>query len=179
MAVVRRSPWRIAAPLATVLVLAVLWCVYWLVASTAVKTGYAHGLRRLSSRGIAVTCAETRWGGFPFRVEQDCRSPKVMITRSTRPVVVSAADALFVIQIYDPRHAIALLDGPTKLSGTVPGQIQHGRALASLNVALDRTWQASVEVPDVVVDPIVRAERVMVHARDKGGGMVGLAASAA
>src|SRR4051812_41534149 len=111
MAAAGRRPWRMLAPIATVLVLAVLWCVYWVIASAAVRAAYAEGVRRLSSDGISVTCGETRWGGFPFRVEYDCSAPKVTITRGSEPVVISAADVLVVIQIWDPRHAVALLDG--------------------------------------------------------------------
>jgi hypothetical protein len=167
------------APLATVLVLAVLWCVYWVIASAVVRTAYAEGVRRLSSDGIAISCGETRWGGFPFRVEHDCSAPRVMMTRGNETVVISATDALVVVQIWDPRHAVALLDGPTELSGPGPEEIRHGRAVASLKMSLDRTWQASVEVPNVIVEPIAKAQRILLHARDRGGATVDVAMSAA
>jgi hypothetical protein len=167
------------APLATVLVLAILWCGYWEIASAAVRTAYAEGVRRLSSDGIAISCGETRWGGFPFRVEHDCSAPRVTITRGNEPVVISATDALVVVQIWDPRHAVALLDGPTELSRPGPEEIRHGRALASFKMSLDRTWQASVEVPNVIIAPIAKAERILLHARDRGGDTVDFAMSAA
>src|SRR5947207_4598107 len=142
MAARLRRPARMLAPLATVLVIAAAWLIYWAVASAAIKQAYADGERRLAADGVSLACDEARWGGFPFRIERSCRAPKLAIDEPDRHIDISAASFLWVIQAYDPRHAVALLDGPTTVRGVELGEIRHQRAMASLSGSGADNWQA-------------------------------------
>ena len=166
------------APLATVSVIAAAWLIYWLVASAAIKQAYGGGERRLAADGVSLSCDEAEWGGFPFRVEQSCRAPKVTIDEPGRRFDISAAKILWVVQAYDPRHAVLLLDGPTMIRGLGLGEIHHDRALASFRSSADETWQASIEFPKIAVEQWGEAGRLLMHARASGNGNVDLALAA-
>jgi hypothetical protein len=174
----RRRPWRMLAPLATVLMLAALWTIYWTVASVAIKNAYADAERRLAANGVTLVCDDAQWSGFPFRVERWCRAPKVSLHEAGGRVDVSAADLLLAVQAYNPRHAIALLDGPTVVGGAMAGEIRHERALASLKFSSDESWQASIELPKLVVEPMGSAGRLLLSARMVEKGNADLALSA-
>ena len=111
----RGRPWRMLAPLIAVIVLAVLWSVYWTVVSAAIKDGYAEAEQDLAQRGISLNCEAGEWGGFPFRVERNCAAPRLSITDPQMDI--SASHLLLAVQAYNPRHAIALVDGPTTIRG--------------------------------------------------------------
>lgn len=178
MATGGKRPWRMLVPLAMVLIIAISWSIYWTVASATIRKAYGNGERRLSAMGISLACDEAHWSGFPFRVERYCRAPKVSIDRPGERVAISAANLLFAVQVYEPRHAVALLDGPTVTNGLVLGEIDHGRALASLRVWSDEQWQASIELPKVAVGKLGKAERLLAYARETGDGNADVAISA-
>jgi hypothetical protein len=73
------------------------------------------------------------------------------------------------LQAYNPRHAIALLDGETTISGVASGKIKHQRALASIVLGSDDTWQATLELPKIAIDEAVSADRLLVSARTPEG----------
>jgi hypothetical protein len=178
MAARRSHPWRMLLPLALVVTVAALWLIYWTVASTLIEKAYVDAERELQAQGVSLACREANWGGFPFRVERDCAAPEVTVRRSDGDIAGSASHLLIAVQAYDPRHAIALLDGPTMLRGLTIGEIRHERALASVNFSDGRSWRASIELPKPVIDGIGSADRLLAHARETGGPNVDLALSA-
>jgi hypothetical protein len=178
MAARPRRPWRMLLPLAAVLTIAALWLIYWTVASTAIENAYGEAERDLAAKGITIACREAGWGGFPFRVERTCQAPGISIRRNGADIGFSASALLMAVQAYDPRHAIALLDGPTMLRGLTVGEVRHDRALASLRFSASDAWQASLELPKLAVDGMGSAGRLLVNARQSGNPDVDLALSA-
>src|SRR5205823_1231084 len=84
----------------------------------------------------------------------------------------------WIIQAYDPRHAVALLDGPTAVSGRGFSEIRHQREMASVRMSGDDNWQTSIEFPKMVVQYRVDAGRLLAHAQATGNGSIDLALSA-
>jgi len=161
----RRRPWHMLVPLIAVIAIAVLWSVYWAVASTAIKNAYAKAEKEGAAQRILLACKESAWTGFPFRAERSCVEPRLSIDLPQRHFDISASNLLLAVQVYDPRHAIALLDGPTLIDGAGSEKIDHGRALASFRLGSDDSWQASLELPKLVVPHIGSADRLLLHAR--------------
>ena len=157
------------APLAAVLTLAGLWTIYWSIASAKIHNAYAEAEQRLRTRGISLSCTNAQWGGFPFRVERSCEEPRLSIDTAQGRIDVAASKLLMALQAYDPRHAIALLDGETTISGAASGKIKHQRALASIVLGSDDSWQATLELPKVAIDEAVSADRLLVSARTPEG----------
>lgn len=171
-------PWRMFLPLAIVLLLALLWTVYWLVASSMARDRFASERERLAGQGLVLTCTEEGWGGYPFHFEFSCSSP--IVTYEGR-AELRPAKLLLVALAYAPWQIAALVDGPTVLAaeGLLPTEISHERALAALT--FDRSWQPSfaAEVPGISIGRIGKAAKLMLFTRpsSSGGTDVALEAS--
>lgn len=167
-------PWRMFLPLATVLLLAGLWSVYWFIASGVAQDRLASERQKLADRGVTLACTEERWGGYPFRFEFSCSSPRVAYAGK---VEGRSAKLLMVALAYTPWQVAALVDGPTVLSapGLMPTEITHERALAA--VTLDESWQPSlsVEVPAASSEALGKAEKLMLFTRPSTSGGIELA----
>jgi hypothetical protein len=174
----KRRPWRMLAPLAVVLVLAILWSIYWAVASSKLKDAYAEAERNLAGQGVSLACGAADWGGYPFRIERDCNSPRLAFNSPWGPVDISAQRLIMAVQAYNPRHAVALLDGATTFRGPAIEEISHARALASLKFASDDDWEVSVELPRIAVPELGSANLLVAHARVTPSGSADLALSA-
>lgn len=173
MAQSRRRPWPLILTLAGIVLLVVLWCAYWVIASGFVRQTFESERAKLAERGTVFDCKAFNWGGFPFRFERDCVDPSVTTAGDT----IAAKNLLLVMQAYMPNRAIALIDGPvTTQSGLT---ITHERALASARYSGERNWQASLEVPTLSAPPFGRADRLLVSARDQGGERLDVALDAA
>jgi hypothetical protein len=157
------------APLVVVLLLAGLWTIYWSIASSQIHKAYAEAEQRLAARGISLNCSNAQWGGFPFRVERSCEEPRFSVNTANGPINIAASKLLMALQAYNPRHAIALLDGETTISGEASGKIKHERALASIVLGSDDTWQATLELPKIAIDEVVSADRLLVSVRTPEG----------
>lgn len=157
-------PWRMFLPLAIVLVLALFWTAYWFAASGIARDRLAEERIRWASKGLAITCTQDDWGGYPFHFEFSCTSP--MITLADRAELRSA-DLLLVALAYAPWQVAALIDGPTTLlaAGISPFEITHQRALAA--ATFDGDWQPSlsVDVPALSVPGLGQAEKMMLFTR--------------
>jgi len=157
-------PWRMFLPLAIVLLLAVLWSGYWVIASGIARDRLAAERAKLAAEGFALSCAKEVWGGYPFHFELSCTSP---ILSHAGQVELHSANLLLVALAYAPWQVSALIDGPTVLSG--PGQkqteITHQRALAA--VTFDKAWRPSfsADIPAVSYGTLGRAEKLMLFTR--------------
>lgn len=163
------SPWRMFLPLGIVLLLAVLWSGYWLVASGIAQERLAAERARLTEQGITLGCSEESWGGYPFHFEFNCSSPVLTYdgraeARSTKLLLVALA--------YAPWQVAALIDGPTTVmgSGLQPTQVTHQRALAS--VTLDSAGEPSyaAELPAVSVPSVGKAGKLTLFTRPAASG---------
>jgi hypothetical protein len=168
-----RRPWSIILTLIGIVLVVVLWCAYWVVASGFVRDKFASEQAKLARQGVALDCKALHWGGFPFRFEGDCVEPTLKLPRE----MIAAKSLLLVMQAYMPNRAIALIDGPvTSTSGFT---VTHERAIASARFSGERNWQATLELPKLQAPPYGAAERLLVSARDTGGDRLDLALDAA
>jgi hypothetical protein len=154
-----------------VIILAGLWCIYWAVASRLVRDQVESHIAALPQSGVTFECASIAWGGFPFRFERDCASPHV----KTPEIEIAASRMLAVMQAYNYRHVVALIDGPTRIAPALTAT--HERAIASAQMSSDGGMQASLEVPQLSAPGMIAAKRLLLHARDLRKGAIDVAAS--
>src|SRR6266540_3868075 len=67
-----RRRWRLALPLALVVVLALGWTGFWYYAATVAEQKIAELRARGARAGYRVDCGRQTIGGFPFRIELRC-----------------------------------------------------------------------------------------------------------
>ncbi|MGE3832015.1 MAG: DUF2125 domain-containing protein [Parvibaculaceae bacterium] len=166
-----RRPWRMIMPLGVVILLAIAWCIYWTVASRIVKSEVEDHIAALPQSGVTFECSQTAWAGFPFRFERECANPHVR----TSEIDITARRMLAVMQAYDYRHVVALIDGPTEIAPAL--RVTHERAMASVSYSGDGAIQASIELPDLSVPGIGTAKTLLLHARDRNTGLIDVASS--
>lgn len=168
--------WRILLPLFAVLVLFSLWSAYWFVAVDVIKERVAAERAVLIERGVTLSCTTESWSGFPFHFELSCSSPVLTVRNQ---IEARATQLLFVALAYAPWQVVALLDGPTVVTGAgfAPVSVFHQRIIAA--VTLDKEWrpQVSVNVPKIDIADMGRIGRAMIHARPAEAGGYDLAAS--
>jgi hypothetical protein len=159
------------APLVIILVLAIAWCIYWAIASRIMRDEVEGQIAALPKSGVTFECVSVAWAGFPFRFERECMSPHL----KTGEIDVAAHRMLAVMQAYNYRHVVALIDGPTHIAPALT--VTHERAMASVRFAGDGEVQASLELPNLSVPGIGTAKTLLVHARDLRHGMIDVASS--
>lgn len=127
----RRSRVWLYAPYALLLVLALLWSAAWLVIRERTTRGLDEWLATEAAGGRAWTCAERSVGGYPFRMELACAA-----LRLSRPGLEADFGRLLVVsQIYDPRHVIAELGGPLRLTAAGAASVEAGWRLLQVSLA--------------------------------------------
>jgi hypothetical protein len=111
-AAVPRPPrrWRIVAPLALVLALALGWSGFWFYAAGRAQTELAAWNQREAAAGRVLSCTRQDFGGYPFRFELGCSAPELQLTRAR--VTLKAKDMHAAVQVYQPTLAIAEFAGP-------------------------------------------------------------------
>lgn len=167
-----KRPWAIYLTFLAILVLVVAWCIYWLAGSSYMRKTFESELQNLQQRNVTLDCKALNWGGFPFRFERDCLSPKLTIGSDE----VAAQRLLLVLQAYMPNRAVALLDGPVVTNSGLT--ITHERAMASARIWGEHDWQASLELPKVKASPLGSADYLLLSARDTGAEKLDVAATA-
>jgi hypothetical protein len=167
-----RRPWSIILTFAGIVLLTILWCAYWVVASGMVHDAFESERAKLAGQGIVLDCKAAGWGGFPFRFERDCIEPKLTLQGDT----IAAKNLLLVMLAYMPNRAALLLDGPVVTASGLT--ISHDRAMASARFSGERDWQASLELPKLSAPPYGSAARLLLSARDTGGDKLDVALDA-
>lgn len=172
-----RKPWTMFLPLAAMLLLALLWSIYWFVASGIAKERVAGERARLAARGLSLVCTEERWGGYPFHFEFTCTSPVLTLRDEAE---VRSGSALLMAQAYRPWQVVALIDGPTTVSarGMAPARAEHQRIIAAVTLERDGRLRASADIPALAVDGYGNAARLMLHGRPADGGATDIAVEA-
>jgi hypothetical protein len=167
-----RRPWSIILTLIGTALLVIGWCAYWVFASGFFRHSFENEQAKLARQGVTLECKALHWGGFPFRFERDCVEPTLTLADDA----ITAKGLLLVVQAYMPNRAIALIDGPvTTTSGLA---ITHERAIASARYSGEHDWQASLELPRLQAPPYGAAQRLLISARDTGGGRLDIALDA-
>lgn len=162
-------PWRMFLPLGLVLVLALLWTVYWLVASGTVKDRFSQERAALAAQGITLACSQESWAGYPFHFEFTCNSPVLTYGNKAE---IRFARLLLVALAYAPSQVAALIDGPTTISGAgiAPVSVVHQRALAAVTAGMNGQFSLSAELPAVSVPGIGEAKKLMLFTRPSSAG---------
>lgn len=158
----RRRPWPLILTFLGIVIVVIAWCAYWFIASGFVRETFESERTKLVQRNITLDCKGLDWGGFPFRFERDCISPKLTIAGDE----AQAQRLLLVMQAYMPNRAVALLDGPIITNKGLT--IEHERAMASARFWSERSWQASLELPKLKASPYGNADFLLLSARDTG-----------
>lgn len=163
-------------PLGLVLLLALLWTIYWLMASGSAKSRFAEERARLAEQGLELSCSAEEWGGYPFHFEYTCRSPVATYRHDTS---VRSGSLLLVALAYAPWQVAVLVDGPTILSGSKLAlqEITHQRAFSSITFGKTEQPASSTEVPGLIVPGLGRAGMLMIHTRPSSTGGTDMAVS--
>lgn len=169
-------PWRMFLPLGIVVSLALLWTVYWFVASAMAKDRLAEERAKLAQQGLSLTCTSEVWGGYPFHFEFSCGSPVVTWTGKAE---VRSQKLLLVALAYAPWQVAVLLDGPTALTapGIAPTRIAHERALAAITAGKTGDISLSADLPAIAIDGVGRIGKLMLHTRPGQSGGTEVAVS--
>jgi hypothetical protein len=107
-----RRSWLIVLPFGLVVVLAAAWAAFWFFAASRAEAKIAEWKAQQERLGRTYTCGSQKIGGFPFRLEVRCEGAQVELTRLDPKVTISAKDAVFVAQVYDPTLLIGEFTGP-------------------------------------------------------------------
>jgi hypothetical protein len=105
-----RRRWRLALPLAIVVVLAVGWTALWNYAAKRADAELAAWRSREAAAGRVFDCGTQRIAGFPFRIEIMCTDPALDLQASQ--LAFRLKDLLAAVQIYQPTLLIAEFTGP-------------------------------------------------------------------
>jgi hypothetical protein len=169
-------PWRMLLPLGVIVLLALLWTIYWFIASGIAKERFAEERAGAAIRGITLICATESWGGYPFRFEFSCSSPVLSLENHAE---FRSSALLLTALAYAPWQIVALVDGPSSFSGKAvfPTRVDHQRAVASLTFDSGRPPRLSADVMALSVEGQGTAAQVMLHTRPSTSGGIDVAVS--
>src|SRR5271156_2821639 len=108
----RRRRWPILAPLAAVIVLAILWTGLWYYSASKADQTLAGWVEREAAAGRAYSCGTQSIGGFPLGIHAHCIDARAEIKNSEPPYAVAAKGIDFVAEVYDPTRLIGDVTGP-------------------------------------------------------------------
>lgn len=112
----RRRLWPVLASFGLVLALAVAWTGLWFYVASTAKSAIADWRVREGRAGRVNECGTESIGGFPFRIEVDCGSPRVVLRGAGKSVVLKAEHLLVAAQIYQPTLLIGEFTGPLTIA---------------------------------------------------------------
>ena len=95
-------------PLLLVL-LAIAVSIWWLIASNMAAKEFDRIRSAEATRGRLWSCGEIAMGGFPFRIEAECRQAKLMVL-GDHPTTITANRYVVVSQIYQPSLLLLEID---------------------------------------------------------------------
>jgi hypothetical protein len=148
-------------PLALLVLLAVTWSVFWVVAARRADATITAWLEQEARLGRLYRCASRESGGYPFRIEVRCTEPTLELSNAQPVRVLKAQELRGVAQVYTPNLIIAEITGP--LAVTEAGQPAVWRADWRLGQASLRGLRGTPERLSVVLDG------VQVERADAGG----------
>jgi len=164
------------APLFAVIGLFVLWSGYWLFARSVAIDTFTDRRAELAERGLALSCGEEAWGGYPFRFEFSCAGPEITAPQG---LGLKGSTLLAIAQAYDPRHVILLFDGPSEVAHQGHDeQASHGRMIASFRFLSEGGVEVSAEVLRLAVAGRASADLVQFFLRPAATGGLDLSAVA-
>jgi len=105
-----RRPWLIALPTVGLVLLALGWSGFWYFSASKAQASLDEWRSREANAGRVYSCGEESFGGYPFRIELQCRNP-VVEDRGTA-TTLRAGDLKAVAQVWDPTLLIGEVSGP-------------------------------------------------------------------
>jgi hypothetical protein len=169
-----RRRWRLALPLAIVVVLAVGWTGLWNYAAKRADAELAAWRSREAAAGRVFDCGTQRIAGFPFRIEIMCTVPALDLQASQ--LAFRLKDLLAAVQIYQPTLLIAEFTGPLTVANqgrssdivadwTLAQASVHGLPSEPdrISVVLDKPSVARPASP--AAQPLASAEHLELHVR--------------
>ena len=108
----RRRRWPILAPVAGVIVFAVLWTGLWYYSASKADQTLAGWVEREAAAGRVYSCGSQSIGGFPLGIHARCGDASAEIKNSEPPYAVAAKGIDFVAEVYDPTRLIGDVAGP-------------------------------------------------------------------
>ena len=103
-------PWLIALPTVGLVLLALGWSGFWYFSASKAQASLDEWRSREANAGRVYSCGEESFGGYPFRIELQCRNP-VVEDRGTA-TTLRASDLKAVAQVWDPTLLIGEVSGP-------------------------------------------------------------------
>lgn len=116
----RTRPWRIAAAIAAVFVLAAAWCGLWYYSASVADRTLAGWVAREAAAGRVYTCGSEGISGFPFSIQVHCTEAAATINSFAPPFAAAAQDIRFTAQVYHPAVLVGEVSGPLTIAA--PGQ---------------------------------------------------------
>ncbi len=107
-------PWLIALPTVGLVLLAAGWSGFWYFSAGKAQASLDEWRSREASAGRVYRCDEESFGGYPFRIELECRNPLVE-DRGTA-TTLRAGDLKAVAQVWDPTLLIGEVSGPMTMA---------------------------------------------------------------
>lgn len=172
----RRRPWRLALPLAAVVIAALAWSGAWFYAAHRAQAEIEEWIAREATQGRNWSCADRSFAGYPFRFELICEQPTVTFA-GVDGWKAAAARAHAVAQVWNPRHIIAEFQAPGTLEETATGR-RFDASWTKLQTSAVGGERGRVERASLAVDgyalkeagsPVFAARHGEVHARHTPG----------
>jgi hypothetical protein len=137
----RRSRVGLFAPFILLGLVVAGWSTAWFLIRDRTRHGIDDWIAGEAAAGRQWTCPNRTVGGFPFRIEVACDS----LTLQRPDLSLSLGPVSAVAQVYQPRHLIAYLDGPLRISaGAVEAEGTWRGLQASLHLTSAGLQRASV-----------------------------------
>jgi hypothetical protein len=112
-------------PIFALLILAIGWSIFWYVSATITGREIGEWIKREADDGRVWTCPERSVGGYPFRIEINCRNPSFSGPAAGIPVTGGLGGIHLVAQLYNPRLVIGEANGPFDFILTQDGSHTH------------------------------------------------------
>jgi hypothetical protein len=116
----RRSAWRIVAPVAVVVGLAIVWCGLWYYAAGVANRTLAGWIASEAAAGRVYTCGSEGVGGFPFSIQVRCVQAAATFKSAQPQIDLAANDITFTAQVWRPTELVGDVVGPVTVAA--PGQ---------------------------------------------------------
>jgi hypothetical protein len=112
----RSRPWLIALPTIGLVLLAAVWSGFWYFSAGKARTSLDEWRDHEARAGRVYRCDEESFGGFPFRIEIECRNP--LVEDRATALTLRAGDLKAVAQVWDPTLLISEISGPMTVAPT-------------------------------------------------------------
>lgn len=112
----RLTRWLMLLPLVSMFLLAIGWTGAWFFVARQSETVMDRWLDQEARRGRVWTCPERQINGYPFMIRVTCLEPRFTSTELGRASRGTLKRVTALVRLVDPRHLIAVFEGPFQFS---------------------------------------------------------------